>query len=190
MQNKYWGGLMNREFREFIKETMSIIVIAFILAMILRTFVIEGRIIPSGSMLPTLQLQDRVMVNKFIYYFKEPQRGDIIVFHPPDVLHSKDDYIKRVIGLPGDTVEMKNHRVYVNNRPLVEPYLPEPLDYNYGPVVVPQDSLLVLGDNRNHSFDSHMWNAWLTRDQIKGKAFVIYWPMKEIQLLQREVSFE
>lgn len=181
---------MSREFKEFIKETLSIVIIAFILAMILRTFVIEGRIIPSESMLPTLQVGDRVMVNKFIYYFKKPQRGDIIVFHPPEILNSKDDYIKRVIGLPGETVEMKNNKVYIDGKPLVEPYLTEPVNYTYGPVVVPEDSLLVLGDNRNNSFDSHMWNAWLSKDKIKGKAFVIYWPIKEIKLLQRGVSFE
>jgi signal peptidase I len=95
---------MNKELGNFIKETLSIIVIAFILAMVLRTFVIEGRIIPSGSMLPTIQLQDRVMVNKFIYYFTEPQRGDIVVLEPPEVLNTDQDYIKRVIGLPGELV--------------------------------------------------------------------------------------
>lgn len=181
---------MSKEVRDFLKETISIIVIAFILAMILRSFVIEGRIIPSGSMLPTLQLQDRVMVNKFVYYFKEPQRGDVVVFAPPEVLNAKEDYIKRVIGLPGDTVEIKNGKVYVNNKALEEPYIAEPMTYSYGPVVVPADSLFVMGDNRNYSFDSHMWNAWLTVDRVKGKAFVIYWPIKEIKLLEREVSFE
>ncbi len=181
---------MGKQLGEFIKETLSIVVIAFVLAMLLRTFVIEGRIIPTGSMLETLQLQDRVMVNKFIYHFKEPERGDIVVFEPPEELNTNEDYIKRVIGLPGETVEMKNHKVYINGKPLNEPYIAEPVDYNYGPVVVPKGSLLVLGDNRNHSFDSHMWNAWLDRDHIKGKAFLIYWPIKEIQLLQREVSFE
>lgn len=181
---------MSKEIREFLKETVSIVVIAFILAMILRTFVIEGRIIPSGSMLPTLQLQDRVMVNKFIYRFKEPKRGDVIVFAPPDVLNSKDDYIKRVIGLPGDKIEVKDGKVFVNDKALVEPYIAEPPNYPYGPVVVPADCLFVMGDNRNGSFDSHLWNAWLTRDRVKGKAFVIYWPIKEIKLLEREVSFE
>lgn len=181
---------MSKEFKEFIKEMISIVVIAFILAMILRTFVIEGRIIPSGSMLPTLQLQDRVMVNKFIYYFKEPQRGDVIVFNPPEILHSKDPFIKRVIGLPGETVQVKNGKVYINGQALAEPYLAEPMNYEYGPVTVPKGCLFVMGDNRNHSFDSHMWNAWLTRDRVMGKAFVIYWPVSQISDLKREVSFE
>ncbi|HPF20794.1 MAG TPA: signal peptidase I, partial [Syntrophomonas sp.] len=176
---------MNKEIKEFFKETLSIVIIAFILAMILRTFVIEGRIIPSESMLPTLKVGDRVMVNKFIYRFKQPQRGEIIVFAPPDVLQSKDDYIKRVIGLPGEKVEIKNNRVYIDDQPLVEPYLAEPVNYTFGPVTVPENSLLVLGDNRNHSFDSHMWNAWMSQDRIKGKAFVIYWPIKEIKLFER-----
>lgn len=181
---------MSKEVRDFIKEMLSIIVIAFILAMILRTFVIEGRIIPTGSMLQTIQEEDRVMVSKFIYYFKEPQRGDIVVFEPPEALNTNQDYIKRVIGLPGEKVEMKNGRVYINDNPLCEPYLPEELNYEFGPVVVPEESLMVLGDNRNHSFDSHMWNAWLTRDRIKGKAFLTYWPMKHIKLLERGVTID
>lgn len=176
--------------RGLIKETLSIIVIALILAAVLRTFVIEGRIIPSGSMLNTLQIGDRVMVNKFIYYFKEPERGDIVIFDPPEALGRNDLFIKRVIGLPGETVEMKNNRVYINGKALKEPYLPEMLDYTYGPVLVPQGSLLVLGDNRNNSYDSHKWNAWLTRDRLEGKAFMIYWPPSHIQLLEREVAFE
>jgi signal peptidase I len=181
---------VSKNIREIIKEFISIIVIAFILAMILRSFVIEGRTIPSGSMLPTLQIDDRVLVNRFIYYFKEPERGDIIVFDPPEVLQSDLDYIKRIIGLPGETVEIKDSKVYINNQPLNEPYLDNPIDYEYGPVVVPADSLLVLGDNRNLSFDSHKWNAWLTTDRVKGKAFMIYWPLNHITLLERGVAFE
>ena len=179
---------MTKEVKEFLKETISIIVIAFILAMILRTFVVEGRIIPSGSMLPTVQIQDRVMVNKFIYRFTEPQRGDVIVFAPPDVIKSEDDYLKRVIGLPGETVEMKDGNVYIDGNSLNEPYLDEAVDYAFGPVTVPDDSLLVLGDNRNSSFDSHLWNAWMTKDHLKGKAFLIYWPLNHITLLDREVT--
>jgi len=181
---------MKEQIWDFIKETISIIVIAFILAMILRTFVIEGRIIPTGSMLPTIQLQDRVMVNKFIYHFKEPQRGDIVVLEPPEILNSNEDYIKRVIGLSGDTVEMKEGKVFINGKALAEPYLAEPINYEYGPVQVPEDSLMVLGDNRNFSFDSHSWNAWLTRDHLKGKAFMIYWPIDHINLLDRGVTIQ
>ncbi|MEN6349450.1 MAG: signal peptidase I [Syntrophomonas sp.] len=181
---------MNKEMKEFIKEILSIVITAFILAMVLRTFVIEGREIPSESMLPTLQIGDRVMVNKFIYYFKEPQRGDVIILDPPEVLNSDKYFIKRVIGLPGEKVEMKEGKVFINDKPLSEPYIPEALNYTFGPVEVPDDSLLVLGDNRNNSFDSHLWNAWLTRDRVKGKAFVVYWPVKHWQLMERGVSFE
>ena len=184
------GCRMSREMKNLLKETLSVVVIAFVLAMVLRAFVIEGRIIPSGSMLPTVQLQDRVMMNRFIYRFKEPVRGDVVMFQPPDVLHSPTPFLKRVIGLPGETVEMKNGKVYINGQALVEPYLAEPLKYQYGPVVVPNDSLLVLGDNRNNSFDSHEWNVWLTRDRLMGKAFATYWPIKNIKLLDREVTFE
>lgn len=180
---------MNKEFFNFVKETVSIVVIAFILAMVLRAFVIEGRIIPSGSMLPTIQLQDRVMVNKFIYHFKEPQRGDIVVFDPPEELHSKWDYIKRVIALPGEKVEVKKGKVYINDRPLKEPYLQEVIDYEFGPVVVPDGALFVMGDNRNESFDSHRWNSWLTEDRLKGKAIFTYWPLSHLGLLERGVEF-
>ncbi|MGE5389646.1 MAG: signal peptidase I [Deltaproteobacteria bacterium] len=181
---------MSKEWRDFIKDIVSIVVIAFILAMLLRTFVVEARVIPSGSMLPTIEISDRVMVCKFIYYFKEPEHGDIIVFQPPESLNAKYDYIKRVIGLPGDKIEMKDHKVYLNGKPLREPYIAEPLNYEWGPVTVPDGKLLVLGDNRNNSYDSHMWNAWLTRERVKGKAFCIYWPIGHMKLLPREVSFE
>jgi signal peptidase I len=181
---------MSEEIKSFLKEVISIVVIAFVLAMILRTFVVEGRIIPTGSMLPTIQLQDRVMVNKFIYYFKEPERGDIVVFDPPDVLNSKEDYIKRVVGLPGDTIQVKQAQLYVNGQAVSEPYLFEPMAYDYGPVTVPEDALFVMGDNRNASFDSHRWNAWLTRDHLKGKAFLIYWPVNHITLLERGFAYE
>jgi signal peptidase I len=181
---------MSKEVKDFLKETISVIIIAFVLAMILRNYVIEGREIPTGSMLPTVQLNDRVWVNRFIYRFKEPQRGDVVMFKPPETIKSATPYLKRVIGLPGETVEMKNQKVYINGRALVEPYVAEPLDYEYGPVVVPNDCILVLGDNRNNSYDSHEWNAWLTEDRLMGKAVAVYWPLQHFKLLPREVSFE
>lgn len=171
------------ELKAFIKEIVSIVVVAFVLAMILRTFVIEGRVIPTGSMLPTIQLQDRVMVNKFIFYFKDPARGDIVVFEPPASIGQHEDYIKRIIGLPGETVEVKGGKVYIDGQALDEPYIAEPPSYEYGPVKVPDGCYFVMGDNRNMSYDSHLWNGWLTRDHIKGKAFLTYWPPSHIKLL-------
>ena len=141
-------------------------------------------------MLPTVQLKDRVWVNRFIYRFKEPVRGDIVMFQPPETVQSTTPYLKRVIGLPGETVEMKDGKVYINEQALAEPYVAEPLEYDYGPVVVPADSLLVLGDNRNNSYDSHEWNEWLTDDRLMGKAVAIYWPIGHFTLLPREVAFE
>ncbi len=167
----------------FLKEFIGIVIVAFLLAMILRTFVIEGRWIPSGSMLPTIQVGDRVMVNKFIYYFKMPERGDIVVFEPPEAINQQDDYIKRIIGLPGDKIEVKDGKVWVNDEPLDEPYIAEPSNYEYGPVKVPENALFVMGDNRNMSYDSHLWNGWLTMDHLKGKAFLIYWPISHFKVL-------
>lgn len=171
--------------KEILKEIFEIIVIAAILATIMRTTVIEARVIPSGSMIPTIQISDRVLVNKFLYYFKQPQRGDIIVFKPPEKLAQKDDFIKRVIGLPGDTVEVHDGRVFVNGDALTEPYIAEPPAYSYGPIKVPQGCLFVMGDNRNQSFDSHLWESgvWLKLDHVKGKAFAIFWPLNRAEML-------
>lgn len=178
-----------RQYLEMAKELISIIIIAFVLAMLLRTFVIEGRIVPSGSMLPTIKVGDRLLVNKFIYYFKQPTRGDIVVFKPPSVLNAKYDYVKRVIGLPGEKVEIRDSKLYINDRELQEPYIAEPVIQDFGPVTVPDNSLLVMGDNRNASFDSRYWPAWLTQDRLVGKAFCIYWPLRDQSLLQRQSSF-
>jgi signal peptidase I len=179
---------VTRAIREFFQELFTIVVIALLLAVVLRVGVVEGRVIPSGSMIPTIHEQDRVMVCKFIYWFEEPQRGDIVVFEPPEELGQSEDFIKRVVGLPGETVEVRDGKVFINGKALDEPYIAEPPQYEFGPVVVPADSLFVMGDNRNRSFDSHMWNGWLTRDHLKGKAFMIYWPLTRVMLLEREVG--
>ncbi|NLK00922.1 MAG: signal peptidase I [Clostridia bacterium] len=160
-----------------IKEIVTTVLLAFVLALLIRTYVVEARLIPSGSMLPTIQQQDRVLVNKLIYSLNEPQRHDIIVFEAPvSTGKSRDDFIKRVIGLPGETVEIKGGQVYIDGNPLAEDYIMEAPNYNFGPVKVPEDSIFVLGDNRNASYDSHLWDSWLHLDKIKGEAFVRYWP--------------
>lgn len=165
---------------KFILEVVEIIVIAFLISWFLRTYVIDARVVPSGSMLPTIQLQDRVVVDKFFYkYFGNIERGDIIVFHPPQSAHSLEDFIKRVIGLSGDTIEIKNHVTYVNGQPLEEPYLWERPYEDFGPIVVPEDSLFVMGDNRNNSDDSRRW-GFLPKENVAGWAFFRYWPLDRV----------
>jgi signal peptidase I len=173
-------------------EYIEAIIIAIILAFIIRKFVIQAYKIPSGSMLETLQIGDHILVNKFIYYLKEPERGDIIVFkYPKD---KKRDFIKRLIGLPGETIEIRDKRVFINGKPLDESYIEfkdpdntfnknHPAFYidpyarnrdNYGPRTIPEDSYFMMGDNRDFSQDSRYWGL-LDRELIEGKALIIYW---------------
>jgi signal peptidase I len=187
-------------------EALKTIALSGILAFGIRSFVAEARYIPSGSMLPTLQINDRLIIDKVSYRFQDPQRGDIVVFMPPNeasVCFSavspqpdlmppssttetkqrnpklKDAFIKRVIGLPGDQVEVKKKQVYINGKPLREKYIEEAPAYEFGPVTVPKNSYLVLGDNRNNSCDSHYW-GYVPRDNIIGKAIVRFWPLNHM----------
>lgn len=176
---------MTKNIREILKELISIIVIAFILSMMLRSWVVEGRIVPTESMLPTIQVKDRLLVNKLIYHFVDPQRGDILVFRPPDSVQAEDDYVKRLIAVSGDKVEISKGQLYINNKIQEEPYLSTSMNYDFGPVIVPPNSYFVMGDNRNNSFDSHLWGTWLTRDHLIGKAFFIYWPLNHFHALDR-----
>jgi signal peptidase I len=148
------------------------------LAFSIREFVAEARYIPVSSMMPTLQINDRLVVDKLGYRFKLPQRGDIIVFNPTATLEQqnfKDAFIKRIVGLPGETLEVKAGKVYINGQPLPEDYISEPPKYNYGPTKIPPNSYFVLGDNRNNSFDSHYW-GFVPQDRIIGRATKIFWP--------------
>lgn len=165
-------------------EGVKTIGLSVILALGIRHFVAEARYIPSGSMEPTLQINDRLIIEKISYYFNSPQRGDIIVFWPTDRLKEqtpqlKDAFIKRVIGLPGDTIEVKGGKVYVNNTPLRENYIAAPPEYQWGPETVPEDSYLVLGDNRNNSYDSHYW-GFVPKENIIGRAVVRFWPIDRV----------
>lgn len=166
------------------KETLSILVMAFILSILLKAYVVEARVIPSGSMLPTIQPGDRVLVNKFIYRFESPQRFDVIVFEPPLETGQHEDFIKRVIGLPGEIVEVRDGQVFINGEPLKEDFILEKPNYSYGPVKVPSNCLFVMGDNRNQSFDSHYWDNWLKIDKVKGEAFYIYWPINRMGVME------
>lgn len=163
-------------------ESVKTIGLSLFLALGVRVAVAEPRYVPTGSMEPTIHVNDRVLIDKISYRFVEPQRGDIAMFSPPDVLLQQnlhDDLIKRVIGLPGETIEVKGGRVYVNNEPLQENYIAAPPDYQWGPEEVPADSYLVLGDNRNNSYDSHFW-GYVPRDRILGRAMLRFWPAHRI----------
>lgn len=170
-------------------EGIKSVGISLILAFGIRTFVAEARYIPSGSMEPTLQINDRLMIDKLTYDFSNPQRGDIIVFNPTETLEEEnfhEAFIKRVIGLPGDKVEVKNGRVYVNGSPLKENYIEAKPNYQWGPEIVTPNCYLVLGDNRNNSYDSHYW-GFVPRDKIVGRAIFRFWPLSRIGELNRPV---
>jgi signal peptidase I len=167
-------------------ETIKTLATAAILAFGIRTFVAEARYIPSESMLPTLQVNDRLIIEKISYHFNNPKHGDVVVFNPTDALKQKgfkDAFIKRVIGLPGDVVEVKNQKVYVNGKEIKEDYIKDAPKYNYGPKTVPDDQYLVLGDNRNNSYDSHYW-GFVPRENLIGRAVVRFWPPDRIGSLQ------
>ncbi len=176
------------------REYFEAICVAILLALFIRTFVVQAFKIPSGSMLPTLLIGDHLLVNKFIYGIrvpftgkilvpiKSPKHGDVVVFRFP-----KDrsiDYIKRVVGTAGDTVEIKDKKVFINGQAIEDPHAhftsPAVLDANasprdnLGPILVPEQRIFVMGDNRDNSYDSRFWGFVDQRD-ILGKAFILYW---------------
>ena len=169
----------------FLFELVELLLIALAFSWVLRTYVIEPRKIPTPSMVPTIQIDDRVIVDKFFFkHFDHIRAGDIIVFHPPPKANSTKDFIKRVVGIAGDKVEIRNHTTYVNDQALYEPYVVDKSSDDFGPIVVTADSVFVMGDNRNHSADSRMW-GFLPTKNITGRSLFRYWPMDHIGPLAR-----
>ncbi|BBD53935.1 MULTISPECIES: signal peptidase I [Planktothrix] len=165
-----------------IRENIVILAIALGLSLLIRTFVAEPRFIPSDSMFPTLEINDRLVIEKVSYYLKSPQFGDIIVFTPPSQLQeigygADQAFIKRIIGKPGQTIEVKNGRVYIDNQPQFERYIAEEPHYQLPPVKVPDNSYFMMGDNRNDSNDSHVW-GFLPKENIIGRAVFRFWPIE------------
>jgi signal peptidase I len=162
-----------------LREGIKTVGLTLCLAFGVRIAAAQCYLIPSISMEPTLEINDRLLVDKISYHFTSPHRGDVVVFTPPPAIVEKeksaDPFIKRIIGLPGEQIEVKSGRVYVNNQPLQENYIADRPDYNWGPQIVPRNSYLVLGDNRNQSYDGHFW-GFLNRDRLIGKAVVRFWP--------------
>ena len=176
------GGPANRGggFVEF----LVILLIAFALVFgVVRPFVLEAFYIPSESMVPTLQVGDRVFVNKFIYHFRQPERGDIIVFR--SVEGGQEELVKRVVAVSGDEVTVEDGRLLVNGEPQSEPYLNRafpPDESSYGPTRVPEGEVFVMGDNRANSRDSRFFGP-VPLENIEGEAFASFWPPSRIGLL-------
>ncbi|MCE5195399.1 MAG: signal peptidase I [Nitrospiraceae bacterium] len=175
-------------------EYTEAIITALILALVIRAFVVQAFKIPSGSMIPTLVVGDHILVNKFIYgvkapftdyrvlNFKKPEKGDVVVFKYPE--DPSRDFIKRIIATEGDVIESRNKKIYINDKPMNEPYAQhtdanlrpigiEPRD-NFGPLIVPKDKFFMMGDNRDQSYDSRYW-GYVDLKDIKGEALILYW---------------
>lgn len=184
--------------KSVLREYFEAIVLAVILALFFRTFVIEAFKIPSSSMEDNLLIGDHILVNKFVYAptqfawekkvlpIDDVKRGDVIVFKFPE--EPSRNFIKRVIGIGGETVEIRNKQVYINGKPIPEPYKFHKAEFfgltaeNFGPVKVPEGYYFVLGDNRDNSKDSRAW-GFVPKDYIKGRAFIIYWSFEGPQNL-------
>lgn len=189
--------------RSFWAELPGLLLTALVIAVVIKTFLVQPFWIPSESMMDTIHVNDRVMVNKLAFHLGEPQRGDIVVFRDPNgpeldesvpeavirtILEAvgirtrgRDDLIKRVIGLPGETITISDNMVHVNGVPIDEPYLPDGVDMpDAGPFVVGENEVFVMGDNRNFSFDSRRFGA-VSQDELVGRAFMIIWPPSRLK---------
>jgi signal peptidase I len=194
------GGLLS-----FFRELPGLILVAFVLALLIKTFLVQAFFIPSASMVPTLQIEDRVLVNKLVYDFGVPQRFDIIVFEDPNAVEQdrgffegiwdwlteglgfataqEQDFIKRVIGLPGDQVEIKEGEVFINGELIEDPPTVQTDQSTFGPITVEEDKVFVMGDNRANSSDSRSLLGQIPYDKIVGKAFVLLWPPSRVEWL-------
>jgi signal peptidase I len=180
-----WGNLWRSQ-----KDNLLTILVAILLAVVIRSFVAESRYIPSPSMVPTLYPGDRIVVEKLSYRVRSPHLGDVVVFRPPAQLQAAgypadQAFIKRVIAVAGQTVQVHQGRVYVDQTPLQEPYIAEPPAYEMPAVRVPEGMLFMMGDNRNNSNDSHVW-GFLPRENIIGRANIRFWPPGQAGFLETE----
>ena len=170
-----------RKKRPFILDVLEVVIVAVVMAIALKAFVVEMYWVPSESMVPTIMVKDHVIVTKFNYWFREPQRGEIMVFESP--VEKNKNLIKRLIGVPGDTIEFKDNVLYINGQQTAEDYLSdEVFTADYGPLTVPEDMYFMCGDNRQYSSDSRSWGL-VSKEQLIGKGVAIYWPIKDLTWL-------
>jgi signal peptidase I len=169
--------------RTILMEVLQTIVLALIMYFMIDSALARVRV-ENISMEPTLMPGEFILVNKLAYRFSDVSRGDVVIFHYP--LNPSEDYIKRVIGIPGDVVTVQNGQVLVNDTALVEPYIMAPPHYN-NTWTVPEDQVFVLGDNRNSSSDSHNW-GFVPYENLLGKALVVYWPLDQVKTLTHPLT--
>lgn len=167
----------------FLKDIFDVVVPAVILFLIIHTFFLEARVVPSPSMVPTIDVHDQFLSNKTAYWFHKPQRDDIIIFKPPLAAGSNSDFVKRVIGLPGETIKVHGGIVYINDKPLNEPFIAEKPMREDTPFIIPDNCVFAMGDNRNHSNDSRYWGP-LPIKNIKGQAWWRYWPLNRMGFIK------
>jgi len=171
------------KFQYFLVDTAEAIAVAFVVViLILRPTTIQSSKIFSGSMIPTLEIGDRLFVNRLVYHFRDPQRGEIMLFYSPE--KDRRQFVKRVIALPGETIEIKAGIIYINGKEMLFPGVDVQRDYSYYPQTkIPAKSYFMMGDNRGNSDDSRHW-GFVLRDQVIGKAFFTFWPIDRIQILR------
>ena len=164
-----------------------IVLVVFVFAF--RAIVAEANWIPTRSMVPTLEEDDKIIVEKVSLHFSEIERGEIVTFYPPRN-ESRTRFIKRIIGLPGETIEIiNNDGVYINNQRLDEPYVNATPNYNYGPFIIPEGEYFLLGDNRRESQDSHVWGP-CPQENIIGCALFRYWPLNHLGAIDKDKDFK
>ena len=182
MENKEQKKEKTFDFKKEIREWFFILLTAAGIALFLNTFIIANSRVPSNSMETTIMTGDRIIGSRLAYLTSDPERGDVVIFHFPDDPTGKIYYVKRVIGLPGETVNVVDGKVYINDSdtPLDEPYLPEPMEGSYGPYTVPEGCYFMMGDNRNNSLDARFWkNRFVEKDKIIAKVLFTYFPKIE-----------
>ncbi|HHX75661.1 MAG TPA: signal peptidase I [Firmicutes bacterium] len=174
---------MSEPVKNDIWEWIKSILVAIILTLVIRAFLVEVFLVQGESMLPTLHDRERLLVSKVQYYFREPRQGEIVVFKATE----ERDFIKRVIATPGDEILIESGGVYVNGEKLQEEYVLENAWETFGPVVVPEDTVFVMGDNRNNSMDSRHPNVgFVELGRIKGKAMFVFWPFTAVRLISHQ----
>jgi len=165
--------------KKWLKDWIPSLIIAIILSFVLQTYVAQAVTIPSETMVPTLNINDKLIINKMINP-NDLEYGDIVVFFSP--IKEEERFIKRLIGVGGDTIELREGFLYRNGEKIEEPYLDKAIDYEFGPVLVPENNYFFLGDNRNRSYDSHLWpSPFIEEGEVIGKAIFRYYPLSKVR---------